>query len=122
MIICRQVGGRRYEPAKGKGIHVFGSGKASLPAARAVEEMLGERIAGGTIVTNHDDGSLTRLAVHVGAHPVPDQRSIDAAKVLAGRLGSLGEDDFFIYLLSGGSSALLEWPAPPVGLLAPVSR
>jgi hydroxypyruvate reductase/glycerate 2-kinase len=111
-----QVGGRRYEPAKGRNIHVFGSGKASLPAARAVEEMLGERIAGGMIVTNHDDGSLTRLAVHVGAHPIPDQRSIDAAKVLAGRLGSLGEDDFFIYLLSGGSSALLEWPAPPVTL------
>ena len=111
-----QVGGRRYEPAKGRGIHVFGSGKASLPAARAVEEMLGERIAGGMIVTNHDDGSLTRMAVHVGAHPVPDQRSIDAARNLAGRLGSLGEDDFFIYLLSGGSSALLEWPAPPVTL------
>jgi hydroxypyruvate reductase/glycerate 2-kinase len=111
-----EMGGRRYEPAKGRGVHVFGSGKASLPAARAVEEMLGERIAGGVIVTSHDDGSLTRLAVQVGAHPVPDQRSIDAARVLAGRLGSLGEDDFFIYLLSGGSSALLEWPVPPVTL------
>lgn len=111
-----QVCGRRFEVAEGRGIHVFGSGKASVPAARAVEVLLGERIAGGVIVTNHDDGSLTRMAVCVGSHPVPDQRSIDAAKNLAGRLGSLGEDDFFIYLLSGGSSALLEWPVPPVTL------
>ena len=111
-----QVGGRRYELAKDQGIHVFGSGKASVSAARAVEELLGDWITGGLIVTNHDDGSLTRMAVCVGAHPVPDQRSIDAAKMLAGRLGSLGEDDFFIYLLSGGSSSLLEWPVPPVTL------
>lgn len=111
-----QVCGRRYELAAGRGIHVFGSGKASVPAARAMEELLGDRIAGGVIVTNHDDGSLTRVAVCVGAHPVPDQRSIDAAKILVDRLGSLGEDDFFVYLLSGGSSALLEWPIPPVTL------
>ena len=111
-----QAGGKRYELVKGQGLHVFGSGKASVPAARAMEEMLGDRIAGGVIVTNHDDGSLTRLAVHVGAHPVPDQRSIDAARMVADRLGSLREDDFFIYLLSGGSSALLEWPVPPVTL------
>jgi hydroxypyruvate reductase/glycerate 2-kinase len=31
-------------------------------------------------------------------------------------MGGLGEDDFFLYLLSGGSSALLEWPSPPVTL------
>ena len=110
------AGGRRYELAKGRTIHLFGSGKASLPAARALEELLGDRLAGGVIVTNHDDGSLARMAVRVGAHPVPDQRSIEAAKTLAGRLGGLAEDDFFIYLLSGGSSALLEWPIAPVTL------
>jgi len=111
-----QVAGRRYELGKDRNIHVFGSGKASLPAARTMEELLGDRIAGGLIVTNHDEGSLTRMEVSVGAHPVPDQRSLDAAKMLASRLGSLGEHDFFIYLLSGGSSSLLEWPIPPVTL------
>jgi len=111
-----QVGGRRYELAADRKIHVFGSGKASLPAAMVMEEILGARLAGGVIVTNHDTGELSRITVRVGAHPVPDRRSIEAAEDLAGRLERLESEDFFIYLLSGGSSALLEWPMPPLTL------
>jgi hydroxypyruvate reductase/glycerate 2-kinase len=51
-----------------------------------------------------------------GSHPVPDARSIRAAELLIDGLSALEDDDFFIYLLSGGSSALVEKPVNSVSL------
>jgi glycerate 2-kinase len=99
---------------KGPAVHVFGSGKASLRAAKALEDLLTDRIAGGLIVSNYNDLSLNRIDVCIGSHPVPDERSLLAADLLIERLSSLSENDFFIYLLSGGSSALIERPVPPL--------
>jgi len=47
-----------------------------------------------------------------GSHPVPTQESVRAADLLIEKLSALSEDDFFIYLLSGGSSALVETDFP----------
>jgi glycerate 2-kinase len=99
---------------KGARIHVFGSGKASIGAAKVLEEIMTERIAGGLIVSNYNDLSLQRIEVCVGSHPIPDERSLHAADLLIGRLSALSEQDFFIYILSGGSSALIERPIPPL--------
>ena len=99
---------------KGSPVHVFGSGKASIGAAKVLEEIMLDRIAGGLIVSNYDDSSLERIDVCVGSHPIPDERSLHAADLLIERLSVLSEDDFFIYLLSGGSSALIERPVPPL--------
>lgn len=110
------VQGKRFDLTAGQRLYVFGSGKASLPAARELEVMLGDRLAGGVVVTNDDDGSLQRLMVCVGSHPVLDQRSVLAGEQLGNAMARLGADDFFIYLLSGGSSALLEQPIPPLTL------
>jgi glycerate 2-kinase len=95
-------------------IHVFGSGKASIGAAKVLEEIMPDRIAGGLIVSNYNDSSLEKIDICVGSHPVPDERSLYAADLLMGRLAALSADDFFIYILSGGSSSLIERPAPPL--------
>ena len=110
------VMGKRYSLGKEQGIHVFGSGKASVRAAMAVEEILGDRIADGLVISNFDDGPLKKIDVFVSAHPVPDGRSIEAAELMMGALSGLARDDVFIYLLSGGSSSLLEKPIPPLTL------
>jgi len=109
------VAGRRYPRAGGRNFFVFGSGKASVGAAKAVTAILGDRIAGGLVVSN-DEAELDRIRVVVGAHPVPDARSEQAADLLMEGLAGLSEDDFFLYLLSGGSSALIEKPIPPLSL------
>ena len=95
-------------------IHVFGSGKASIGAAKAMEDVMGDRIAGGLIVSNYHDKSLDKIEVFVGSHPTPDSRSLHAADLLIAGLSALSEEDFFVYLLSGGSSALIERPLPPL--------
>jgi len=96
-------------------IYVFGSGKASVEMAKAVENLIGDRIKDGLIVCNYTE-KLKRLKVVKGNHPVPDKDSIKAGELLINGLSALNEDDFFIYLLSGGSSALIEKPIPPITL------
>lgn len=99
---------------RGTRVHVFGSGKASIGAAKALEDVMADRIAGGLIVSNYNDSSLDRIEIYVGSHPIPDAKSLHAADLLIERLSALTENDFFIYLLSGGSSALIERPIPPL--------
>ncbi len=109
------VADRRYPLGNRRNLFVFGSGKASVGAAKAVAAILGDRITGGLVVSN-DEAELDRIRIVVGAHPVPDARSEQAADLLMERLAGLSEEDFFLYLLSGGSSTLIEKPIPPLRL------
>ncbi len=98
-----------------KSFYLFGSGKASIKMAKAVENLLEDYILGGIVVSNYKD-SLKKVEVLKASHPVPDETSIKAGKKLLDSFSSLEEDDFFIYLLSGGSSSLIEYPIPPISI------
>jgi glycerate 2-kinase len=113
-----QVQGTVYPLRCSQGIHVFGSGKAAIESARAVEKILGGRTAGGLVVSSYEGTGLNKIEAFQGSHPVPAQESVRAADLLIQKLSALSEEDFFIYLLSGGSSALVEKPAHPVTLNA----
>jgi len=98
-------------------VHIFGSGKASAGMAKSLLSILRERTAGGVIVTNQITGEdLSPLIVVQGSHPVPDEKSIGGAELLLQGLTDLRSDDFFLYLLSGGSSALIEKPLHNISL------
>jgi glycerate 2-kinase len=114
------VCGDKYILKPGQKIHVFGSGKASIGMAREVAEVLGDRLAGGVIVTN-EKHQLPGFVVITGSHPVPDTRSVQAAEALQHGLAALGADDLYLFLLSGGSSALIEKPLPPL-ILADIQK
>lgn len=106
-----------YPLRQGRKVHVFGSGKASVGMAGSLLSILRERTAGGVIITSQLPGDdLSPLTVARGSHPVPDESSVAGAELLIKGLSVLDEDDLFIYLLSGGSSALVEKPLPPVSL------
>ncbi len=96
-------------------IYIFGSGKASVEMAKAVENILYDRIKGGVVVCNYVE-ILKKIQVVKGSHPVPDENSLKAGDILYKKFTSLKKDDFFIYLLSGGSSALIEKLIPPISL------
>jgi len=106
-----------YVLQPGTKVHVFGSGKASVGMAKSLLSLLKERVAGGIIVTNQPaDHDLSPLKVVQGSHPIPDEKSIRGAELLIDGLSQLSSDDFFIYLLSGGSSALIEKPIQTITL------
>lgn len=97
-------------------IVVLGSGKASLRIGIALEQILGERLSGGAIVVRHgnDAEALERIELLEASHPIPDDRSMGAARNLLGQARELTSADMLIACFTGGSSALTS--LPPAGV------
>ncbi len=93
---------------------VIAIGKASVPMARAVETVLGERITGGLVVTSSVIGSAPQLPVLIGGHPIPNAASLEAAaKALALLRQNDSPQTLVLFLISGGGSAMFEQPIDP---------
>jgi glycerate 2-kinase len=111
------AGRRKYSIRNFDRIQVIGAGKASAAMARAVERLLGKRIAGGWI--NVKDGHTTRLRrIHQQecGHPVPDQRGVEGVQRMEWIAREAGARDLLICVISGGASALTPAPVPPMTL------
>ncbi len=98
-------------------IFVIGAGKATGLIAKALEELLGERITGGLVVLRHGDQvDLSRVRAVFGAHPIPDVHGHEGAKSLLALAKSFTKDDLVLAGISGGSSALLPLPVDGISL------
>jgi glycerate 2-kinase len=96
---------------------VVGGGKAAARMGGAVEDVLGDRIAGGLLVIPRGPAaSLQRIALARGSHPLPDEKSMRAAREILAIAGGADERTLVLCLLSGGGSALMAVPAPGVQL------
>lgn len=111
------LGGKSYRINEGR-IVVCGAGKAVIPMACALEELLGDRIFGGLLVAKHipDQPGLKHLTLRKGSHPVPAEDSLASTVELMSSLDGLSETDLVICLISGGGSALLASPANGISL------
>jgi glycerate 2-kinase len=109
--------GRRYRLKSYRRILVIGAGKASAAMALAVERRLGRRIHSGLVNVKYGHlAKLRRIGLNECGHPVPDPAGVEGAARIADLARDAGEDDLVICLISGGASALLPLPAPPVTL------
>jgi glycerate 2-kinase len=108
------VDGERFTPDR---VFVVAAGKAAGTMAKAAQGLLGENISGGLVVTKdgHEPGPEDFETVFA-SHPEPDKRGVEAARKVQDSAGSLGEGDLLLALISGGASALLADPAPPIEL------
>lgn len=107
-----QVNGSRYAFSGFENIYVIGMGKAAAPMARAVEDILGDRITAGIINVKHGHtAALKKVTINEASHPLPDEAGLEGAREIAGLLGKTGERDLVVFLISGGGSALLPLPA-----------
>jgi hydroxypyruvate reductase len=98
-------------------IFVVGAGKAGGTMARAVEQLLNSRISAGCVNVKDGDTARTRIIeTRPCGHPVPDERGLNGARRIAEICTEAAENDLVICLLSGGASALMPWPAPPITL------
>lgn len=96
--------------------HVFGAGKAAAQMAAAFERAYHWPIR-GMVVTRYGFGCATKtIEVCEASHPIPDEASLVATQMLLERLDHVQPDDHVVFLLSGGASALLCAPKPPLGL------
>ena len=102
---------------KDKKIHLFGSGKAVLSMAKTIYQELDEKIEKAVLVGPYENSLDKNSLLYLqSTHPIPSIKSIYAAESLKNSLESLEEDDFFIYLLSGGNSALVELPVEGISI------
>ena len=96
---------------------VLGCGKAGAAMARAVEAVLGDRIAEGFVVVKDGHVLPTRIvSLAEAGHPVPDGRGESAAQRLLALAESAESPDLVLFLISGGGSALLPAPVVPITL------
>jgi len=92
-------------------ISVVGTGKASAAMARAAEEILGERLDSGIVITKYSHAlPLDKVQVVEAGHPVPDEAGFGGARKIVRFLEKREEKDLVFFLISGGGSALLPYP------------
>ncbi|MCZ4430166.1 glycerate kinase [Agrobacterium sp. SOY23] len=98
-------------PPKGRCV-VVGAGKASAAMAAALEAAWPHVDLSGVVVTRYGHAVPTsRIEIIEASHPVPDDKSAEAAKRILAAVEGLTDDDMVIALISGGGSALMVAPA-----------
>jgi len=99
-------------------IFVIGAGKASGMMAKAVEDKI-ERISEGWVnvpAKTEKAVNLSKIRLNPAGHPIPDEGSINGAKEMLRILSKADERDLVIVLISGGGSALMEYPMEGITL------
>ncbi len=97
----------------GEDVHIIGFGKAAGEMARAMEGILGSRLKGGMVNTDHDV-SLSKVKMNIAAHPIPDESTVEYSQVIVNYISDLSEESTIIFLITGGASSLFEIPTIPL--------
>jgi len=98
--------------AKYDRISLVGGGKATAPMARAMEDLLGEKIHKGMINVKYGfTQELAQTEIVEADHPLPDNSGVEGTKKILDFLQKAEEKDLIFSLISGGGSALLPKPA-----------
>jgi glycerate 2-kinase len=101
----------------GRSVHVLAVGKAAGHLVSALARRHGGSIAGGLAIGTHRaDGMPASIVWMDAGHPVPDDRSVDAAGRALALARHVPVGHGLLVLLSGGASSLAALPAMGVTL------
>jgi glycerate 2-kinase len=79
-------------------IYAIAIGKAAAAMAKGLEEALGTRLTEGVLTSS-------------GGHPLPNEASLAAARAAFELLDRANDEEALVlFLISGGGSAMIEWP------------
>ena len=102
------VNEKRFNLSDFENVFVLGMGKASALMAKEIENIFGERITGGHVVTKYGHGTeLQRISLTEAGHPIPDANGIAGTKKIFEIARNATQNDLVSCLISGGASALL---------------
>ena len=112
-----ELAARLREAGRGR-VVLAAIGKAAWRMAKAASELLGDRLAGGVLITKygHSLGEMRGIEAFEAGHPVPDENAVRGTEALLRRMRGLAPEDTVLFLVSGGGSALFELPAEGVTL------
>lgn len=119
------VGGEEFEPtgsprsgdevydlSRIRNIYVVGAGKGIQNVARAIEEVLGDRLTGGHVIDKKGHPViLKKIGVTLGGHPAPDEDCVRGCEKILALAKGLTEQDLVFTCVANGVSSLLTLPA-----------
>jgi hydroxypyruvate reductase len=106
-------------------VYSIAIGKAAVAMAGALAQILGGRLAAGiisgafasrrmaqvTALSSQNSFDPKRWQIFSGGHPLPNEASLAAARAAFALLERADEEGgLVIFLVSGGGSAMIEWP------------
>lgn len=117
------VGGKPYLLDDYQRMFVLGFGKASVPMAKSLIDLFGERILNAKVITKDkkflaENGYQDRLEIFLGGHPIPSAESIESTQLILDGLPKLSKNDLVWVVVSGGGSALFTKPINTISLEA----
>jgi glycerate 2-kinase len=115
--------GHHFDLSSLRSVLILGAGKASAPIAATMEAKLGDRLAGGLVVSRRDaagpaDQARRRVEIAEADHPVPSLASLAAGRRLMLAAAAVRPGDLVITAFTGGSSALACLPPDGVSFAA----
>jgi glycerate-2-kinase len=100
-----------------RNLYVIGAGKASFPIAKALEDVLGDRISRGVVIVKRGQGGcLKRIKKVEAGHPLPDDDGLRGAEEVLKIADEAGSGDLVFVAITGGSSALMPLPVKGITL------
>jgi glycerate 2-kinase len=111
------VGKLTYDLNEYRRIFVLGAGKATYPIAKALEDILGDRIADGVITCKYGQaGELSYCRLYFAAHPIPDEAGLQASREMMNLAKQTRPKDILFCCITGGSTALMPAPVPGISM------
>ena len=101
-----RIDDRRIDLKNIERVLIVGAGKAVAPMAKALEDLLGDRIAKGVIVVKEGHGlPLKHVKICEGGHPVPDEGGIRGTEEILSEYRRLAGLDQGIAARSDGDAS-----------------
>lgn len=98
-------------------VYLVAFGKSSVKMARAAIDVF--EVEKGVVVTNEDVKKIKNSKIEYikGGHPIPNKNSVKGAKRAIEILQNARDEDLILVMISGGGSALFEYPKVKLGVL-----
>lgn len=110
-----EIGSERHDLSAHESVLVFGGGNAAAHVAVTLEEILGDVVDGGVVVTD-DPRPTDNVDVVPADHPIPSQRGVESTQELLERARSVDSDTLVLGVITGGGSACMVAPAAGIAV------
>lgn len=103
---------KQHKPVDGD-YTVIAIGKAATDMMLGAMDALGDRLSSGLVLTKHHHlvpelTEQSHIVCHESSHPVPDESSLEAGRMLLDFIATIPDDKQVLALISGGASSLVE--------------
>lgn len=108
--------GSSFNLASSRRIRCVAVGKCAEAMVLEVAKVLGNRVSGMIATPIPNERKVEGFTFYLTGHPLPNEKSLEAARSIRGFLESSAADDLVIFLISGGGSSAIFLPAEGISL------